>query len=99
MNLLCALFGHQGKEVASAVTICERCNSIDDYYGRGAQWTPFEWQGIVGTAREWWWLCRRRLPALRSKCSHCERRFWRLSWKRYDVDFCCEQHAKDWCPF
>lgn len=94
-NLLCKLIGHDAKEVASSVTVCERCHSWDDYYGSGQQWERWEWGGIYGAIRE---RVGAHLPSLRNRCWHCDKRVWCVRWGFAEV-FCNEECRDKWLPF
>jgi len=98
-KFLCFLFGHKAEECSYTVLICARCNSVDNYYGSGEQWTDFEREGLIGYPRAWWfrvtWPIRERF-ALR--CDHCNQRIplWK---RRYNGRFCNADCFEAWIPF
>lgn len=97
-RFLCFLLGHDRDEVAHCVTRCARCNSLDDPYGTGYQWTDFERSGFYGEVRSVFYSLtapiRRRLWL---RCHECNQ--W-IGWrKRYDDLFCSRECSEKYIPF
>lgn len=97
MNIKCFLFGRDYEFLDCSVVICERCHSADDPYGSGEQWTEFEWEGIAGKLKSFWYKTTAPVRKhITRKCEQCGKRIWRV---RYTEDFCSKECHDEWIPF
>lgn len=103
MNWKCFLFGHDPRTIPtgyeSSVDACERCGSVDAPYQGGDEWTSFDFNGVIGTIRLWYY--RLTQPIRHRKTLRCEQCNKRLGFfgKRYSGRFCNQECYDNWLPF